>query len=97
MSTSKSSLLNLFDVLNAADELTLCDDDVGNWVHEFGSDPETFRLDTSDRFYRFEDQLVGLDQNGCFYATTHAGDTVSLTAMVKRVLTAEDVLKAMQS
>lgn len=94
---SNSNLVSLFDVLNIAHDLTLCGDDVGNWVHEFNSEPGTFRLDTSDRIYRFEDQLVVLDEDGVCVADTVVGETVTLKAELKRPVTCDDVLKAMQS
>ncbi|EMM5101446.1 hypothetical protein ACN5ZJ_006464 [Pseudomonas aeruginosa] len=94
---SNSNLVSLFDILNVAHDLTLCGDDVSNWVHEFGSEPSTFRLDTSDRLYRFEDQLVALDQDGVCCADTVTGEAISLKAELKRPVTPEDVLKAMQA
>ncbi|HBO5516234.1 TPA: hypothetical protein L4559_005163 [Pseudomonas aeruginosa] len=94
---SNSNLVSLFDILNVAHDLTLCGDDVGNWVQEFGSEPSTFRLDTSDRLYRFEDQLVSLDEDGVCCADTVTGETISLKAELKRPVTPADVLKAMQA
>lgn len=93
MSTSK--LLNLFDILNFASELTLDGDDVTEWVNEFGSAPATYRVHTADGFHRFEDQLVSLDQGGSFHADSVKGDAVTIEAKITRPVTYEDVLKGL--
>lgn len=94
---SNSNLVSLFDILNVAHDLTLCGDDVHNWVHEFSSEPGTYRLETNDRLYRFEDQLVSLDEDGVCCADTVTGETLSLRAELKRPVRPEDVLKAMEA
>jgi hypothetical protein len=93
MSTSK--LINLFDILDVASELALDGDDVTEWVNEFGSAPATYRIDTADGFHRFEDQLVSLDQDGCFHADSVKGVSVTIEAKISRPVTYEDVLKAL--
>ncbi|MEW5511907.1 hypothetical protein ABGT16_04740 [Pseudomonas asiatica] len=94
MSTTNS--VSLFDLLNVAQDLTLCGEEVCNWMHEKGTDPGTFRLDTFDRFYRFEDQLVGLEDGTCT-AETVTGECISVRAELKRPVTPDDVLAAMGS
>lgn len=93
MSTSK--LINLFDILDFASDLTLDGNAVTEWVNEFGSSPATYRLSTSDGFHRFEDQLVTLDQEGCFHADSVKGVAVTIEAKITRPVTYEDVLKAL--
>lgn len=60
MSTPR--LILLFDLLKTADDLTIHDESVSSWDVDPGSEqPAVYRLDSSHRIYRFEDQLVELD------------------------------------
>jgi hypothetical protein len=93
---SATNSVSLFDLLNVAQDLTLCGEDVCNWVQEEGTEPGTFRVDTFDRFYRFEDQLVGLEDGACT-AETVTGESISVRAELKRPVTPEDVLAALGS
>ena len=93
MSTSK--LINLFDILDFASDLALDGDGVTEWVNEFGSAPATYRIDTADRFHRFENQLVSLGQDGCFRADSVTGVAVTIEAKITRPVTYEDVLKSL--
>lgn len=91
MSTTQ---LNLFDILQVASDLTIDGDAVNDWVQEIGSEPSCFRIETPEGFYRFQDQLVDLGDDGGFIAETLGGNKVLMVAMITRPVSVEDVLTA---
>lgn len=92
---STPQLVQLFDLLKAADQLAVYDKCVDHW--DLAEDAVTYRLACGGRSYLLEDQLVLLDLEGCCLVDTTSNESISLTAEITRPVTPDDVFAAVQA